>query len=174
MKNSALVLLSGLVLGLSLVGCSDNAAPAKTEPKADAAQEVKQEAAKVVEAAEGKLQEATTGLANPGADYCVKLGGEYKIVEEAAGKRGECHLPDGKVEDAMALYRGHATAAADKLAGEAKDVIGMANPAAEYCVKIGGEHKVVQEASGEVGYCHLKDGQVVNAWEYFRAHHQQQ
>ncbi|MCH4293497.1 DUF333 domain-containing protein [Shewanella sp. 3B26] len=181
MKNSAKALLSALLVGSLLTACGEAPAPEAKAPapaKEQAAKEPAKEApATETAATEGQYQEKTTGLANPGADFCIKLGGEYKIVEGADGQRGECHLPDGRVEDAMALYRGHATAAADKMATDAKDAvaaIGMANPAAEYCVKIGGEHKVVKEEAGEVGYCHLKDGQVVNAWDYFRAHHQQQ
>lgn len=183
MKNSAKALLCSLLLGTVLTACSEAPAPeakapAKEEAVTETVKEVVKEAApEQTAAAETQYQEKTTGLANPGADFCIKLGGEYKIVDTPEGQRGDCHLPDGRVEDAMALFRGHASAAADKLAGDAKEVlpaIGMANPAAEYCVKIGGEHKVVKEEAGEVGYCHLKDGQVVNAWEYFRAHHQQQ
>ncbi|GAL34214.1 hypothetical protein JCM19240_1122 [Vibrio maritimus] len=44
--------------------------------------------------------------------------------------------------------------------------VGMANPAAVYCEKHG-----VYDL--ETGMCTLKSGEKVDAWEYFRAHHQQ-
>lgn len=43
--------------------------------------------------------------------------------------------------------------------------IGMANPASEYCVKQGGKIEIRTESKGQVGYCHLKNGQVVEEWE---------
>ena len=39
--------------------------------------------------------------------------------------------------------------------------LGMANPASEYCVKQGGKIEIRTESKGQVGYCHLKNGQVV-------------
>lgn len=46
---------------------------------------------------------------------------------------------------------------------------GLANPASQYCVSVGGELEIRTEASGEVGYCHLPDGRVVEEWTLFRA-----
>lgn len=47
--------------------------------------------------------------------------------------------------------------------------VGMANPASEFCVKQGGESKTRKDAQGnEYGMCHLKNGQVVEEWDYFR------
>ena len=46
--------------------------------------------------------------------------------------------------------------------------LGMANPASQYCVAQGGRLEIVKEAQGEVGYCHLKDGQKVEEWALFR------
>ena len=43
--------------------------------------------------------------------------------------------------------------------------LGMANPASEYCVKQGGKIEIRTESKGQVGYCHLKNGQVVEEWE---------
>ncbi|AXY59828.1 I78 family peptidase inhibitor [Acinetobacter sp. WCHAc010052] len=52
---------------------------------------------------------------------------------------------------------------------EDKPALGMANPASTYCVEQGGKLEIRKEASGETGYCHLPDGQVVEEWTLFRA-----
>lgn len=44
--------------------------------------------------------------------------------------------------------------------------VGMANPAAVYCEKKGSYDL-------ETGMCTLSSGEKVDAWEYFRSHHQQ-
>lgn len=49
-----------------------------------------------------------------------------------------------------------------------KSVIGMANPASEFCVKNGGESTIVKSKNGEFGVCKLKDGTTVEEWEYYR------
>ena len=46
--------------------------------------------------------------------------------------------------------------------------LGMANPASQYCIQQGGKLSIKNEANGQVGYCYLPDGQVVEEWEYFR------
>ena len=47
--------------------------------------------------------------------------------------------------------------------------VGMANPASVHCVKAGGRVEIRKEAGGEVGYCHLPDGRVVEEWKFFRS-----
>lgn len=47
--------------------------------------------------------------------------------------------------------------------------IGMANPASKYCIEQGGQLEIRNEANGQVGYCKLPNGQVVEEWELFRA-----
>jgi len=47
--------------------------------------------------------------------------------------------------------------------------IGMANPASQYCVEQGGQLEIRNEANGQVGYCKLANGQVVEEWAFFRA-----
>lgn len=43
------------------------------------------------------------------------------------------------------------------------------NPAALYCTKKGGTLSMQQDATkGQVGYCHLPDGTVMDEWELFR------
>lgn len=47
--------------------------------------------------------------------------------------------------------------------------IGMANPASQYCVEQGGKLEIHNESNGQVGYCHLPNGQVVEEWALFRS-----
>lgn len=47
--------------------------------------------------------------------------------------------------------------------------IGMANPASAYCVDRGGQLQIKTEANGQVGYCKLPNGQVVEEWELFHS-----
>ena len=47
--------------------------------------------------------------------------------------------------------------------------VGMANPASQYCVEQGGQLDVKNENNGQVGYCKLPDGQVIEEWELFRS-----
>ncbi len=53
--------------------------------------------------------------------------------------------------------------------GEESPMIGMSNPASDFCIQQGGKLEIRQEAAGEVGYCHLPDGRVVEEWAFFRA-----
>lgn len=46
--------------------------------------------------------------------------------------------------------------------------IGSPNPASKFCVDQGGTLEIKDEANGQVGYCHLKDGQIVEEWKLFR------
>lgn len=56
--------------------------------------------------------------------------------------------------------------AADDAAPDAAP--GLANPASQYCVSLGGRLEIRKETDGEVGYCHLPDGRVVEEWALFR------
>ncbi len=52
--------------------------------------------------------------------------------------------------------------------------IGMANPASQYCVKLGGKLEIVKQADGgEIGMCHLPDGTTIEEWQLFRRDHKQ-
>ena len=51
--------------------------------------------------------------------------------------------------------------------------LGMANPASVYCEKIGGKSVIQKGENGDIGYCHLSNGQVVEEWELFRKNHAQ-
>ncbi|OTG66372.1 I78 family peptidase inhibitor [Acinetobacter silvestris] len=50
-----------------------------------------------------------------------------------------------------------------------KPKVGMANPASQYCIDQGGKIEIKTDASGgQVGYCQLSNGQVVEEWAFFR------
>ena len=51
--------------------------------------------------------------------------------------------------------------------------LGMANPASAFCIEQRGTLEIRREAHGEVGYCHLASGEVVEEWAYFRSQQQQ-
>ncbi|UTO05134.1 DUF333 domain-containing protein [Moraxella sp. FZLJ2107] len=54
---------------------------------------------------------------------------------------------------------------------EPEPMIGMANPASEFCVKQGGKLEPRKDKDGgEYAMCHLPNGQVVEEWDYFRKH----
>lgn len=64
-----------------------------------------------------------------------------------------------------------ACGAGKKPATDTQPVVGMANPAAEFCVSQGGRLESKKDAEGnEYALCHLPDGSVVEEWAYFRAH----
>ncbi|WP_353141225.1 I78 family peptidase inhibitor [Acinetobacter pragensis] len=47
--------------------------------------------------------------------------------------------------------------------------VGMANPASQYCAEQGGKIEIKDEKNGQVGYCRLANGNVVEEWEFFRS-----
>ena len=54
----------------------------------------------------------------------------------------------------------------------AEVVIGMPNPASQYCVEQGGRLEMKQDEQGGVyGVCHLPDGRVIEEWSLFRSQH---
>jgi uncharacterized protein len=49
--------------------------------------------------------------------------------------------------------------------------IGLANPASVYCVEQGGKLEIRSESGGQVGYCRLANGTVIEEWAHYRAAH---
>ncbi|HWK15618.1 MAG TPA: DUF333 domain-containing protein [Rhizobiaceae bacterium] len=47
--------------------------------------------------------------------------------------------------------------------------VGIANPASVYCIEQGGKLEIRKTANGEVGYCHLPDGRIIEEWAFFRS-----
>ncbi|MFC2995590.1 DUF333 domain-containing protein [Acinetobacter sichuanensis] len=56
---------------------------------------------------------------------------------------------------------------------EAAPLIGMPNPASQYCIEQGGKLEVVKDAQGESAYCHLQNGEKIEEWALFRQNHAQ-
>lgn len=52
---------------------------------------------------------------------------------------------------------------------DSKLKVGMANPASEFCIQQKGKLNIKNEANGQVGYCTLPNGQVVEEWEFFHS-----
>lgn len=51
---------------------------------------------------------------------------------------------------------------------ELKPKIGSPNPASQYCIEQGGKLEMRSETNGQVGYCHLEDGQVIEEWKLLK------
>ncbi|MGQ3675613.1 putative hemolysin [Xanthobacter sp. TB0139] len=52
-------------------------------------------------------------------------------------------------------------------------MVGLANPASQYCASLGGKLEMRTTPEGQVGYCHLPDGRIEEEWALFRANHPQ-
>lgn len=53
-------------------------------------------------------------------------------------------------------------------------LIGMPNPASEYCIKQGGKSILQKDKDGsEYTLCQLPNGQIIEEWELFRNDHPQ-
>lgn len=50
----------------------------------------------------------------------------------------------------------------------------IANPAAEYCVSLGGTSEIQKTAEGEQGVCTLPSGEKIDEWALFRRDHPQE
>ncbi|WP_174838674.1 MULTISPECIES: DUF333 domain-containing protein [unclassified Ruegeria] len=49
------------------------------------------------------------------------------------------------------------------------DIVGsLANPAATYCIEIGGAYEIRNGDDGQTGICKLPDGTEIDAWFLFR------
>lgn len=55
--------------------------------------------------------------------------------------------------------------------GQRVSATGLANPASVYCIEQGGQLEIRRESAGEVGYCHLPDGRVIEEWALLRSAH---
>ena len=80
--------------------------------------------------------------------------------------------PQGKVNMKKLAILAAATAltACAQNAAEQPEMVGMANPASEFCVKQGGKLEPRKDKDdNEYAMCHLPNGQVIEEWEYFRA-----
>ncbi len=51
----------------------------------------------------------------------------------------------------------------------AQPATALPNPASAYCVSLGGRLEIRTGPTGEVGFCHLPDGRVVEEWALLRS-----
>ena len=62
-------------------------------------------------------------------------------------------------------------AACQNMSNQKPEAIGMANPASEHCVKLGGKLEPRKDAQGnEYAICHLPDGRTIEEWDLYRSH----
>ncbi|MCE9687869.1 DUF333 domain-containing protein [Shewanella sp. AS16] len=54
---------------------------------------------------------------------------------------------------------------------ETKPGLKRANPAAEYCLALGGILDLATQANGETGICTLPDGEKIEEWQLYRRDH---
>jgi putative hemolysin len=45
--------------------------------------------------------------------------------------------------------------------------LGMANPASEFCIKLGGKLDIRQGPNGQYGVCRLPDGKEIEEWALY-------
>jgi uncharacterized protein len=65
-----------------------------------------------------------------------------------------------------------AAAALAAAAASPDAALALANPASVFCGDSGGKSVILRDATGaEFGICILPDGELVEEWAYYRAHH---
>jgi hypothetical protein len=84
MKRLSLIAVA--LVCLALAACGSKEAPPPANPDGEAAQGAQ--------------------LANPASVNCEEKGGKLEIVDEAAGQKGICVLPDGTRCEEWAYFRG--------------------------------------------------------------------
>lgn len=48
-----------------------------------------------------------------------------------------------------------------------KEQVGLANPASTFCIEQGGTPEIKDIPEGQIGYCNLPDGTVIEEWEFY-------
>ncbi len=75
----------------------------------------------------------------------------------------------------LMMYRSVNAKAETPAEETAEPVVGIANPASEYCVAQGGTVNIVKDEEGnESGMCKLADGTEVDEWEYYRENNKEE
>jgi putative hemolysin len=96
---------------------------------------------------------APIGKPNPAAEYCRSLNGIVNLAD------GLCTLPNGDAIDQWQLYKRDHQQAVD-----ANEMQKIPNPAARYCLEIGGTSDFAD------GSCTLPSGEKVDQWALFHQH----
>jgi len=64
---------------------------------------------------------------------------------------------------------GYTLAPAESEGVRLEEGVGIANPAAVHCIRLGGELEIHEDATGaQAGGCRLKDGRVCEEWALFQ------
>lgn len=96
---------------------------------------------------------AFVGKANPASEYCISLQGQLDLAS------GICTLPSGEAIEQWQLFEhGH------KQAPDVTEMQKAPNPAAQYCLEIGGKVDLAD------GSCTLPNGEKVDQWTLFNKH----
>lgn len=85
----------------------------------------------------------TVGMSNPAAQFCVDQGGNIEYEQSETGEMSICHTVNGEEIEQWAYYR------------QANHPVGMANPAAVFCIEQGGELVNEDDGTGVVNFCQL-------------------
>lgn len=101
-------------------------------------------------------------MVSPASLYCAEQGGTVELREETSGLVGYCHHPDRRIVVEEWEYFRTSTTSPD-------GPVGIANPASVFCEEKGGTVEIHEEAAGQVGFCHLPDGRILEEWAFFRS-----
>ena len=109
--------------------------------------------------------EETPSMANPASQFCVEQGYQSEIRDEAGGQVGYCLFPDGSECEEWAFFRGECAPAGESQATPA----GLANPASENCVAVGGTWTIENRVGGgQFGICLFEDNRQCEEWALLR------
>jgi Tol biopolymer transport system component/putative hemolysin len=109
--------------------------------------------------------EETPGMANPASQFCVEQGYRSEIRDEAGGQVGYCLFPDGSECEEWAFFRGECAPTGESQATPA----GLANPASENCVAVGGTVSIQTRGDGgQFGICLFEDNRQCEEWALLR------
>ena len=156
-KNTLLLIMGLLIVaGIFIAGCTQPTTPAQTPATTTP-----------VVTTEGP---GMAGLANPASVNCGKIGGTTDIKTNPDGSQyGMCNFPNGTACEEWALFRGEGCNAGVAVTTTTAAQIGMANPAAVNCGKVGATSEILKNPDGsEYGMCKFTNGTSCEEWALFR------
>ncbi len=107
-----------------------------------------------------------TGYITPAAQYCAITGGTYSATADlgSANEQGTCTFVDGSSCDVWEYW--YATCSLGQAAASAQ---GLANPASENCVALGGTLSIAEGGDGgQYGICYFEDNRQCEEWALLR------
>lgn len=123
---------------------------------------------------------STAGVPNPSGLLCKSLGGTGVPLKDKDGNEySACAFGRAQI-DSWTLY-GNASRRPQEAvetflkhpevvlsSGRSDGPIGMPNPAAVYCTKVGGQLFMLEDADGQGDFCKFSDGSMIEEWTLFR------